>query len=683
MNQPLRSAFRTGWAAAATLSLALSVTAQTPANPGSPGSPGVDARPPVAASEVAAIDAAWLVERLRPDRPRLVADAQAWAQVRALRREDPAYAAEVAAAVAEARAAMTAPPLEREMTGRRLLPVSREALRRVLLLAFAHRVEDDPAYARAAEACLLRVAGFSDWNPDHFLDVAEMATAVALGLDWLHDDLPPATRLQLVSALREKAIAPLLAADPLGPGDPSPAGSLWWRRAENNWNAVCWGGLVLAALSTAEEEPAAAAEVLRRVLRNNAPYLDSYGPDGVYPEGPSYWSYGTAYQVLLIDALGTALRSGEASETASDASAADLAVRAPGVAGAAFLRSAAFFSHATGPLGLTFNFGDTRASATRRAEPALEWFAADPATGAAVRPDRPLFGNDAGGDDRASRFAPLGLLWRGRGAAGDPAAAAAGPAPGWWGRGVQPVALFRGTWGDPRAAYLATKGGRASANHAHMDAGSFVLDARGVRWVSDPGRPGYESIESTGFTGLFDAGQDSPRWTLRQMHNLGHSTLTLGGRRHHVDGLGELIEARSDAAGRALAAYDLSAPLGLPAGSAVRSFRFDPAGRLVVRDELASLPPGESVRWNLPTPAEARVSADGRSATLTSGGESLRVSLVTPTPADARLAIEGLDADPDLLLFEPPPPTRLLFFETAAPADGRLVLEVELQWADP
>ena len=35
---------------------------------------------------------------------------------------------------------------------------------------------------------MLAAAGFSDWNPGSFLDVAEMTTALAIGYDWLHDD---------------------------------------------------------------------------------------------------------------------------------------------------------------------------------------------------------------------------------------------------------------------------------------------------------------------------------------------------------------------------------------------------------------------------------------------------------------------------------------------------------------
>jgi hypothetical protein len=45
---------------------------------------------------------------------------------------------------------------------------------------------------------------------------------------------------------------------------------------------------------------------------------------------------------------------------------------------------------------------------------------------------------------------------------------------------------------------VAMKGGSVSVNHAHMDIGSFVMDADGVRWAMDFGMQDYESLESKG-----------------------------------------------------------------------------------------------------------------------------------------------------------------------------------------
>ena len=58
----------------------------------------------------------------------------------------------------------------------------------------------------------------------------------------------------------------------------------------------------------------------------------------------------------------------------------------------------------------------------------------------------------------------------------------------WSGGGKNPVAMMRTSWTDPAAIFVGVKGGSASDNHAHMDAGSFVMEADGVRWAMDFGR---------------------------------------------------------------------------------------------------------------------------------------------------------------------------------------------------
>ena len=46
----------------------------------------------------------------------------------------------------------------------------------------------------------------------------------------------------------------------------------------------------------------------------------------------------------------------------------------------------------------------------------------------------------------------------------------------------------------PDASFLGVKGGMPKYNHGHMDVGSFVFDADGVRWAEDLGSQNYHSI---------------------------------------------------------------------------------------------------------------------------------------------------------------------------------------------
>ena len=82
-----------------------------------------------------------------------------------------------AAIIEECAVIDTLPLCERVIKGPRMHAVSCEVLRRVLFLSYAYRMEGLEKCAARAEKELLHAAAFVDWNPPHFLDVAEMSTA--------------------------------------------------------------------------------------------------------------------------------------------------------------------------------------------------------------------------------------------------------------------------------------------------------------------------------------------------------------------------------------------------------------------------------------------------------------------------------------------------------------------------
>ena len=96
--------------------------------------------------------------------------------------------------------------VKREQIGRRLLGVSRTCLKRVLTLSYAYRMTEDRKYLQKAEAEMLAASAFSDWNPSHFLDVAEMTMALAVGYDWLYSDLKSKSRQIIKEAILNKGL---------------------------------------------------------------------------------------------------------------------------------------------------------------------------------------------------------------------------------------------------------------------------------------------------------------------------------------------------------------------------------------------------------------------------------------------------------------------------------------------
>jgi len=575
---------------------------------------------------------------LRPGHPRLLATAADWAAAKARIAADPLAAELHQGVLAAARATLPLPTCRYEKRGRRLLGVSRETVARVLNLAYAYRMTGDAAFARRAEAEMLAAAAFPDWNPSHFLDVGEMTTALALGCDWLDDVLTPAARATLHRAIADKGLRPGL--DPHSPDN-------WWHTAENNWNQVCLGGLSLGALLIADEEPALARQVLALARSHNVHGLAPYAPGGVYPEGPGYWGYGTTYQVLfnagLISALGT------------DWGQPDR----PG-----FLASAGAFTQMIAPSGRYDNFSD--GDDTPGFQPALFWLSRRLGQPGLLASQLRLLQAGEPGLRGAmhERFAVLALLWW-------PAQTADAPALPlrWLGRGRNPIVVFRESWTDPAALYLAVKGGAAGLNHGHMDAGSFVLEADGVRWGVDLGAQDYFSLEAK-HVDLWNMKQDSQRWSVYRINNHSHSTLTLDGQLHRVDGHAEFTGFSAESAAAVL---DLTPVFAGQAASVHRGFRLLPGRRVLIQDELRGLRPGTNVRWQMTTRAE--VSCQGTTATLRQAGHTLTAQVIG---ADGvAFAVEPAEPPPDDFNAHNPG-AHLLVATHVTPANGVLRFAVVL-----
>ena len=207
-------------------------------------------------------------------------------------RKSAAGKALAARVVHDARVLLKEKPAERIMEGRRLLAVSRNVLYRVNTLAAAFRLTGEKAFAERAALEMCAAADFPDWNPAHFLDVAEMTLALAVGYDWLYETLDEARRVKIRDAILEKGLRP------------SFRGRQWWVTGKNNWNQVCHAGMVAGALAIADSEPALARKVMERAIRNLPRSMKaSFSPNGAYPEGPMYWGYGTEFTVALLALL--------------------------------------------------------------------------------------------------------------------------------------------------------------------------------------------------------------------------------------------------------------------------------------------------------------------------------------------------------------------------------------------
>jgi hypothetical protein len=589
---------------------------------------------PIRAAEVAD---PGILTGLRPEHPRLIITAAMWNDLRSRRSSDTELDAILTQTVNAARTVLKTPPLVYKKEGFRLLAVSRDALRRIELCSFAYRITGEKVFLDHAEKDMLTVAAFKDWNPPHFLDTAEMTAAVALGYDWLFNNLSAATRATLRQTILEKGLKPGM------------TGHNSWYKATMNWNQVCFGGLTLGALAVADENPEVASEFLTLARQNSPNGLKPYAPIGIYPEGPGYWSYGTTYQVLMVCALQTAL--------GTDWNLPEH----PG-----FLPTAAALVEQTGPTGRPFNFSDGSDGVSFK--PTLFWFAQRLHYPALVYFQNQLLQqrlSHAQSDPEGDRFFPFLALWVG----GLPKEIPPPTLPlAWHGDGPNPVGIFRSSWTDPNALFLAFKGGSASLNHAHMDAGSFVLDADGVRWASDLGAQEYYTIESKGWA-LFNMKQDSDRWRVYRLNNFSHNTLTLGGKLHNVVG-----DARITAFTGNSATVDLSQIFAGQAGSVIRRFSVGENKTVTIQDSIATANPGLSVRWQMVT--HAKITVNSNEATLRQEGKALSAKILSPADAHFEIASAQPPADG---VNQTNANARILTVNTTVPASGNLAIEVQLQ----
>jgi Heparinase II/III-like protein. len=529
------------------------------------------------------------------------------------------------------------PPVERIQIGRRLLDKSREALRRIFQLSYAWRMTGEQKYFDRCEKEMLAISNFSDWNPSHFLDVAEMTMAVSIGYDWLYPKLSEKSKQIIRQAIIEKG---------LNQSFDSKYNS--WLKVVNNWNQVCNAGMTYGALAVADEQPELAKKVIDRALNSIHLPMDEYKPDGAYPEGYGYWGYGTSFNVMFLSAIEKIF--------GTDFSLSET----PG-----FLSTPGFLQNMTGVTGQCYNWGDSGLGGSL--SPAMFWFAQrnnDPSQlwvekSYLQRDDYSVFTHD--------RLLPAVMIW-GKGTVLEKIAEPKAKA--WKGQGANPVAMMRTSWTDPNAIYLGFKTGSPSVNHAHMDVGSFIMEANGVRWASDFGSQDYESLESKGIA-LWGREQNAQRWTIFRLNNKAHNTLTINDQLQNVKGYAQ-IERFSDEPDFMFATTDLSSIYAGELKSEQRGVAIVNQKYVVISDELQAENKPTTVRWTMMTTATPELKE--KTIVLTKNGKKLFVKINSNAP----VTLKTWSTTPTTTYDAQNPGTTLVGFELNLKANEKKSIQVLL-----
>ncbi|WP_278602847.1 heparinase II/III domain-containing protein [Alistipes indistinctus] len=528
------------------------------------------------------------------------------------------------ATLGEADRIITLPVSERIKTGMRLLAVSRENLRRIFILSYAYRMTGQEKYLVRAEQEMLKAASFSDWNPSHFLDVGEMTMALGVGYDWLYPALSEASRRTIREAIVEKGFKPSY-----------DTAYNWFVDAEHNWNQVCNGGLAFGAIAVAESEPEWAQKIIDRAIDKVRLPMRHYAPDGAYPEGPGYWGYGTLFNVLLIGGL--------ESTFGTDYGLSQM----PG-----FMQTGTYEMQMVSPLIKHFNYMDN--SYEPESSSAPFWFYSKTQDPSVLCQQVSILQRDTAKKYLKDRVLPAMLIW----GAGAPMEKAVAPQETFWaGRGNTPVCVMRSGWGDPNARFVGVKLGLPSINHGHMDVGSFVFEADGVRWAIDLGSEDYNTTETRGVD-LWNMAQQSQRWDVFRYNNRSHNTLTFNDKLQRVNGSAQIIESDS-ATARRFVKTDLTPVYAGQVDKVERTISLVDNDYLLIEDEITAGKNYTRMRWTLMTRATPKILSDN-TVMLEQDGKRCLLKIESETPIVWRF-----EKTPTVNTFDSPnPDVTMVVFDT-------------------
>ncbi len=559
----------------------------------------------------------YLKKYLLKSQPRLVLNADLEKLVKSKLKTDPVIQNMYKAIQANAAVIQGKPLLERKLEGRRLLGVSREMLYRMNMLGMVYRFDKDTKVLARINDEVIAVCNFTDWNPSHYLDVAEMSMAVAIALDWTAGKLPKSTIELAKTALIEKGIKPSWPENGNHPG---------WAFGHNNWNQVCNGGMIAASIAIAEKDPELAAKTIARALDGMVNALVQYQPDGVYPEGSTYWAYGTSFTIMSAAMLESAF--------GTDFGIADY----PGLKESAIYRVLM-----NTPSGWYYNFADCGDKRSETGDVALAWFAFKTGNKAFFEKERFLKTSEQLGE--LSRISGAALVWMSQYVEKEGVKVPQN----WKGDGSNPIVIFTGGENDPHKYYFGGKGGRATTSHGNMDAGSFIFELNGVRWSIDPGNQGYHDLEKVGFD-LWNSTQAGQRWTLLTKNNYGHSTLTVNDSLFFNNGTAPLLNFKDG--NNPEATFDLTPLYWDNIKSAKRRFLKESPTSVVIEDNFETNENTKSITWQMMTTADVEIVNGG--AILKQDGKTLKLENLThpelalsvvsmyPAPLELDRQIEGL-----------------------------------------
>lgn len=488
---------------------------------------------------------------------------------------------------------------------------------------------------------LKNMSDFKDWNPNHFLDTGEMSYVFGLAYDWTYDLMSSSERSSYAKVLIKKGIEP---------GQQYLRSYLGQQRYKNNWSAVNFSGIGTAAIAVFEYDNQLCAQQIADSSRFIPVFINQMAPEGGFSEGISYWTLSWRFITNFTSSLKCS--------TNDDYSITDTNGAKQSMFFPIYMKGAT----ATSDNFSTYNFGDTyltekgvnaslfwlcdnymddgnftntsniiswyKATYTNRlrySEATVQemlWFPSlltkcgkDLKAPSKVKDsdlikwgltnNKTFFYSDKISNKMLAQYDLMsdGVVS---------------------GKGERlNFITYSGSFTDKNGVYFATKDSNTNSAHRDMDAGSFIYDALGTRWVTDWGKTTY----------------DDNRYKYYVKRAEGHSTIVIDPGAYddqnnsvedEVTGTSVLTKNDTKITGTGGSIiYDISNSYNtekLKDGTIVRNnnsvqrgFKLLEKGkRLLIQDEI-QLEKASDIYWFLQTPVNAKdfsISKDGKTAIL-------------------------------------------------------------------
>lgn len=531
---------------------------------------------------------------IQPHHPRLLFTTTEEKAVKKLIKKDPLARQLAAFLKTKADSIAEAPqiPYKMDKYGN-MLWTSRAYVLRLGTLSLAYRLYGEQKYLDAANKTLLWVCGYKDWDPKHYLDTAEMTTAVAIAYDWLFDALPETTRKIIKGSIYKNAISNVLREyEKGGPGS--------WAKRETNWNVVCNTGMTLGALAVAEDYPKETATILENAARYMPNCLKHFAPDGVCYEGPAYWGYTNSYLSLYLKAV---------SDNGGDQGGIG---ELPGVS-----RTALFYKRTLTPSGQRFNFGNASTEevmntpaffffSRRYQQPEVaEWFRKE--IEKTIKQNQPIH-----------QLFFLSLPWF------NPASPTQNeniPSLEVYHNSINDLVVLNGNRKEKGSVFLVAKGGLPNQAHQQMDCGTFIIESDSVCWTEDLGADDYA------LPGFWDGKPGGDRWKYFRNNNFSHNTLNIDRQPQYANGKAFVCEENTHTA-HPYARLDLSEVYKVQAHKAFRKFTLINDHTIEVEDEVEVRNTSSTVFLTAATKAD--VTINGSVAQLQKDGKVFYFRILSP-----------------------------------------------------